>query len=172
MRKAHWNTAPGVPRLDYSVDRGPSATSPVVVATALQSRPATHIVRTRLSGSAAALPRAGATPAASLRPAQPRRGSPRLERTSPRVPPLRPRGMTIVVFLRTTNGCFNPDVQLFGATPLTYHCDTCRGQDHGDTPNFRARAVVYRHCQHHGQIQAIQPRRTTGRTTLKRPASV
>jgi hypothetical protein len=46
-------------------------------------RSALTVVRTRLSRSASALPRAGATPAASLRPAQPRGGAPRLERTSP-----------------------------------------------------------------------------------------
>ena len=83
LRKTHRDPSAGVPRLDDSVDRGPSATNPVVVAAALQSRPATHFLRTRPSRSAPALPRAGATPAASLRPAQPRRGAPRLERTSP-----------------------------------------------------------------------------------------
>jgi hypothetical protein len=102
LRKAHRDPSVGVPRLDYSIDRGPSATNPVVVATALQSRPATHIVRTRLSGSAPSLPRAGATSAASLRPAPPRGGEPYTERTSPRVQPLGPRGMMVVVFLRTT----------------------------------------------------------------------
>ena len=47
--------------------------------------------------------RTGATPAASLRPAQPRGGAPRLERTSPRVQPLGPRGLKVVKFLRTTH---------------------------------------------------------------------
>jgi hypothetical protein len=88
--------------LDYSVDRGPSATNPVGMATALQPRPTTHFVRTRLSCSAPALPRASATPAVSLRPAQPRGGAPRLERTSSRVQPAAPRCLTVVEFLRKT----------------------------------------------------------------------
>jgi len=91
-----------MPGLDYPVDRGPSATNSVVVAAALQSRLTTYFVRTRSSSSTPALPGAGATPATSIRPAQPHGGAPRLERTSSRIQPPRPRCLTVVAFLRTT----------------------------------------------------------------------
>src|ERR1700730_10904115 len=91
-----------MPGLDYTVDRGPSATNSVVVAAALQARSTTYFVRTRASRSTPALPGARATPAASLRPGKPRAGAPRLEQTSPRVQPAASHCMTVVEFLRTT----------------------------------------------------------------------
>jgi hypothetical protein len=66
LSKVNRDTAAGMPGLDDTVDRGPSATNSVVVAAALQSRPTAYFVRTRPSRAAPALPGAGATPAASL----------------------------------------------------------------------------------------------------------
>jgi hypothetical protein len=50
-RKVNRDTAARVSGLDHTIDRGPSATNSVVVATALQSRPTTYFVRTRSSRS-------------------------------------------------------------------------------------------------------------------------
>ena len=102
MRKVNRDTAARVPGLDDTVDREPSATNSVVVAAALQSRPATYLVRARSSRSTAGIARrrCNASGIVSIGPAN--CGALRLERTSSRVQSLASCCLTVVELWRTT----------------------------------------------------------------------
>jgi hypothetical protein len=87
--------------LDYPLDRGASSKNPALLAGALQSRPSSLFFGPRLPHPHLNLP-VMCNVIGIVSTDQAECCASCIERTSPRVPPLGPRGMSVVEFLRTT----------------------------------------------------------------------